>query len=380
MTTTTTRSLVVLTLAAVLAVLCPAGSAQDITVPVIVANNDNPATNSASGYTLGGVSEGTLNTGGIGLGSGYFAATSEAVSSNGHCVFVVDDGSDDVASFASPSYALVGKSGFPGMFSAGGLGGSVALAPNGKCLYTGNSGTMNVSAWRVNASCSITHIADYIPSLGPDLYSPLAVTPDGKRLIVPAPNHEAAELFDVNANCTLTDVNNINWANVIQCAVNSTGCSPTGLDITNDSKIVIFGNAAPTPSALSASITPGGLVNPGYWDLTNLPGLQSANVPWFSKAGAAGSGQIYFGMSGPPSGEVTANFTESPLTITVAGATPLGPPVGAIRTVGTTMVIAELPNLIQTATISGSSLLPGPITPDPKAVNLTSLEVYPKSR
>src|SRR5580704_7370951 len=96
MTTTTTRSLVVLTLAAVLAVLCPAGSAQDITVPVIVANNDNPATNSASGYTLGGVSEGTLNTGGIGLGSGYFAATSEAVSSNGHCVFVVDDGSDDV--------------------------------------------------------------------------------------------------------------------------------------------------------------------------------------------------------------------------------------------------------------------------------------------
>jgi hypothetical protein len=122
-------------------------------------------------------------------------------------------------------------------------------------------------------------------------------------------------------------------------------------------------------------------VNPGYWDLTNLASLQFDNVPWFSKAGAAGSGQIYFGMSGPLGGEVTANFAEFPsVSIVVTGATPLGPPVGAIRTVGTTMVIAEFPNQIQTATISGGSLLPGPITNDPKAANLVSLEVYPKSR
>jgi hypothetical protein len=119
--------------------------AQSIPLPVIVANNDNPGGNSASAYTLGGGCVSTLTTGGTGLGGGYLAEISQVISSNGKCVFVVDDGSDDVASFAAPKYALVGKSGFPGMFAA--EGGSVALAPNGKCLYTGNSGTLNVSAW-----------------------------------------------------------------------------------------------------------------------------------------------------------------------------------------------------------------------------------------
>jgi hypothetical protein len=372
-----TKSLLVLALAALVAGLYPAGMAQSVPLPVILANNDNPSGNSASAYSLGGASVGTLITGGTGLGGGFFAETSEAISGNGKCVFVIDAGSDDIASFAAPTYALVGKAGFPNMFSAFGLGGSVALAPGGKCLYSGNSGTENVSAWSVNASCSLTHVADYVPKVGGDFYSPLAVTPDGKRLIVPAPDFEAAEMFDVNANCTLTDVNNINWANVPQC---NGGCFPTGMDITNDSKVVIFGNAGLQPSALSASISPGGLSNPGFWDLTNVPGLQQANTPWFSKAGAAGSGQLYFGMAGPPSGEVTATFVESPLSITVAGATPLPSPVGTIQTVGNTMVLAELPNQIVTATISGGNLILGPIIIDPKTSALVSLEVYPKTR
>lgn len=375
------NSLVALVLVALAAGLCTASLAQSIPLPVIVANRDNPAANAATAHNLAGGLVGTLTTGGKGLGFGYSAATSQAISSNGKCVFVVDDGSDDVASFAAPTYGLVGKSGFPGMFSTG-VGGSVALTPNGKCLYTGNSGTQNVSAWTVNASCSIKHVADYVPSLGHDTYSPIAVTPDGGKLIVPAPDFEAAELFDINANCTLKDVNNINWANVPQCGF---GCFPSGMDITNDSKIVIFGNSSAMPSALSASISPGGLSNPQFWDLTNLPGIGFDNVPWFSKAGAAGNGQIYFGMGAgiPPSGEVTANFTESPLNITVTGATViLGPHniVGTIRTVGNTMVIAEPPDQIQTANIVGSTLVLGPITIDPAAVNLVSLEVYPKSR
>jgi hypothetical protein len=374
-----TKFLVVLALLTLVAGLCSTSLAQgNIPLPVILANSDNPVANNANAYTLGGGLVGTLTTGGKGLGFGAFAATSEAISSNGKCVFVVDDGSDDIASFAAPAYGLAGKSGFPGMFTAGN-GGSVAVTPNGKCLYSGNSGSRNVSAWRVNPSCSIVHIADYVPSLGPHPFSPIAVTPDGARLIVPAPDLEAAEMFNVNLNCTLTDVNNINWANVPQC---NTGCFPTGMDITDDSKVVIFGNNSPQPSALTASISPGGLSNPQFWPLPNCCALQFDNVPWLSKAGAAGSGQIYFAMSGPPSGEVTANFVEFPsVTIAATGSTPIPvPALGAIRTVGTTMVIAEFPNQIQTAKISGASLVLGPITIDPAAANLVSLEVYPKSR
>ena len=393
------KSLAVLALFAVVG-LCP-NSFAAVPLPIVLTNDDNATAgaNSATAYHLNTTSGGLtllaqLKTGGTGLGMGYFAETDTAIESNGACVFVINSGSDTISSFAAPSYAKTGDAGIPGMFSTNGSGGSIALSPNGKLLVSGNSGTLNISLWSVGTACKLTHVADYVPSIGADYFSPLAFTPDGKHLVVPAPDFSGAEIFSVGANA-LTDVNNVSWAALSSCVA---GCFPAGLDFTNDSAVVVFGNATSAQtSVLSANIGAGGLSNPLNWNITNSAGAMNPNVPWFSKAGAAGNGELYIGMSGfgsgVPSGEVTATFVESPLSITVEGAGTLIPTpqefLGTIRTIGATgagagggmMVIAEFPNQIQTAKIGAGGILTlGPITTDASAAGLLSISVFPNNR
>ncbi len=373
------RILLLLQLVALVAALCSTSVAQHI-----LTNDDNPSGNTATSFP-GDV---VLHTGGKGLGGGYLANTGTAISSNAHCVFVADTGSDDIASFVAPAYGLVGRFSNPALnFSANGLGGSIALAPNSKFLYGGYSGSSNIGAWAVNSNCSLTFIAAYVPSIGADFFSPLAVTPNGMSLIVSAPDLEAAEVFRINANGTLTDLNSVSWAGVGMCP--TVGCFPSGIDITADSKVAVFGNGTLNlPSALSAAIGAGGLSNPQFWDLSNSAGVQNDEVPWFSRPGASGNGFLYFGMSGfgpgAPGGEVTAKFTEFPLNIVVVNSTTISTPdglQGAIRSHGNLMYVAVYPNTIDTFKINsnGSLTFINP-TSDPQGVALLSLSVYPNTR
>ncbi|MGO9647052.1 exported hypothetical protein [Candidatus Sulfotelmatobacter sp. SbA7] len=390
-------------LALVVMVVLSATSFAAVPTPVVLTNDDNPTAgaNSATAFHLV-TSTGALTlikrlkTGGTGLGGGFFANSGTSIQSNGNCVFVANTGSDKITSFAAPSYAKTGNAGFPGMFSANLAGGSIALSPNGQLLVSGNSGTENISLWSVGAKCLLTHVADYVPSMGADVFSPIAFTPDGTAVVVPAPDFEGAEIFDVVAGPALEDINSVNWTTVASCA---DGCYPTGMDFTNDGTVVLFGNANDQMSSvLSANIGPAGLSNPQNWPLSVSTSVMcNPNVPWLSQAGAAGQGELYIGMSGfgPgfPSGEVTATFVESPLSITQEGAgTAISTPddiLGTIRTVGATgtgtgggtMVIAEFPNQIQTATIAaGGAITPGPITTDPNGGGLLSVSVYPNTR
>ncbi len=397
------KFLVLLALVAMLA-LC-ATSFAAVPLPVVLTNDDNPnaGANSATAFHLN-TSAGTmtlikvLETGGTGLGYGFFAYTGSAIASSGNCVFVINTASDTISSFAAPSYAKTGDAGFTGMFSGQLSGGGVALSPDGKILASANSGTLNVSTWAVGTKCTLTHIADYTPSIGADTFVTLAFEPNGKGLIVPAVDFQGVEIFKVNANGTLTDGGSVSWASLTDCQ--TAGCYPTGLDITNDSKVAVFGNASGSQnSVLSVNIGPAGLSNPQNWPITACPsGCGNPNVPWFSQNGAKGNGELYVGMSGYsinsiPSGEVTMNFTESPLSITEEGSgTFISTPdeaLGAIRSVGASgngtgggmLVYAIYPNQIQTATVDADGAITlGPVTTDPNGQGLLSISVYPKSR
>jgi hypothetical protein len=367
------------------------------TVPLVVTNDDNPAAggNTASVYHLN-TNTGAMTlikvlaTGGSGLGSGYFANTGTAVESNAHCVFVANTGSDTISWFEGPSYVLGGSAGIPGMFSTFGLGGSIALSPNGRVLASGNSGTMNVSTWRVATNCALTLVGSYVPSIGPDYFSPLGFTPDNHSLVVPAPNLSGAEIFKVHTNGTLLDVNNVTWP----AAACTGGCYPTGLDFTNNSGVVVFGNASlGQTSVLTANIAASTLSSPLVFNIANIAGTLNPNVPYFSQAGAAGNGELFVGMSGAPfsTGEVTTNFTSIP-TIAVSG---LGNAVttgsgymGAIRTYGATgvgaggmMVMAVYPNILQPAKIGAGGVITllAP-TIDVNGVGLLSISIYPATR
>ena len=344
------KSLVAFALTAIAALSATSFAA--VPLPVVLTNDDNPnaGANTATAFHLN-TSNGTmasikvLETGGTGLGSGFFAYTGSAIASNGACVFVINTASDTISSFAAPSFAKTGDAGFAGMFSGQLSGGGVALSPNGKLLASANSGTLNVSTWKVATNCTLTHIADYTPSIGADIFATLAFTPNGKALIVPSVDFEGVEIFKVNAKGTLTDAGNATWTNLTDCQ--TLGCFPTGLDVTGDSGVAVFGNASGSQnSVLSVNIGPKGLSNPQNWPITACPsGCGNPNVPWFSQNGAKGNGELYVGMSGYsinniPSGEVTMNFVESPLSITEEGSgTFISTPqqaLGAIRSVGAT--------------------------------------------
>lgn len=386
-------------------VLCAASFAA-VPLPIVLTNDDNPAAgaNTATAFHLN-TTNGKLsvvkvfNTGGTGLGGGFFAYTGTAIASNAACVFVIDTGSDEIAAFKAPSYVHVTPNvGIPGMFSGFDQGGSIALSPNGKLLASGNGGSMNISLWSVGTGCVLTHVADYTPSIGADSYSPLGFTPNGAALVVPSIDFEGAEIFKVNTNGTLTNVNYVVWTGLTDCQ--NLGCYPSGLDFTKDSKMVVFGNAsAGQNSILSANITAKGLTNPQTWPIADCPqSCGNPNSPWFSKNGAAGNGELYVGMSGYgpdgiTSGEVTMNFVESPLSITEEGSgTFISTPqqaAGTIRSVGATgdgtgggmLVYAIYPNLIQTFAIdAGGAITAGPVTTDANGQALLSISVYPNSR
>lgn len=382
------KFLVLLSLVAMVTLLCSVSFASN----VILTNDDNPSGNSATAYTTnsnGSLSLfGKLTTGGTGLGGGYFASYGTAIASNAHCVFVANTGSDTISSFEAPSYTKTGDAGIPGMFSANGVGGSIALHPSGLGLVSGNSGTLNISLWQVASNCKLTHVADFTPNGGADFISPVAFSPNGGFLVVPLPDFEAAELYSVSLTAPyLTDLGFVSYASTGSCG--SIGCFPTGIDFTSDSKVVIMGNASiGGPSVITSSVTSSGLTNAAEWDLTNSAGVINVNVPHLSAAGYAGSGFLYAGASGygsdGPSGVITCNFTESPLSITVAQSIAIPNAdnfQGSVLTFGNALFAAEFPNQIQSASVaSNGSLTLGPVTTDNNAAGLLSMSAYPNSR
>jgi len=163
----------------------------------VIATHDDPSDTNASVYVLNTANGDLtlvkeLETGGEGLGGGSFYLITQAVTQTAACFFVMDTGSSDIAAFSKATgYRKVGNYSNSALNSDY-VGGSIVVTPNGKWLYGAYSASQNVGAWRVNSDCSLTFVAAYVPSVGPDLYSALGVTQNGLALIVPAPDYEAA--------------------------------------------------------------------------------------------------------------------------------------------------------------------------------------------
>jgi hypothetical protein len=366
----------------------------------VVTNNDNPNGNSATIYSLN-TSTGVLTpvvanlpTGGSGSGGGYFATvgTGAAVTGTIGCLFVNDAGSSDIASFNVNLHTLnitpVGNFSNSALISAGG---SLVVTPNGKFVYATYSSTENIGAWTVKSDCSLTFQGAYQASAGADLYDGIKVTPNGKDLLVTAPDFGAVEQFSIDPTTgALNDLGFANFAALSQCISN--GCYPAGIDVTADNSAAIIGNySLNAPSVLAAEITPTGLTHATYFSLANTGSLTfNDNVPFLSAAGYKGSGPLYLGFSGTGSGSqpgvVTATLSEAHKTITGKAATPISSPVdyqGLIAATGNLMVVSEWFNTLQVFTINSNGTLTataqGPVS-NSSANGAYSFFIYPNTR
>jgi|SRR5215472_3465789 len=360
----------------------------------VITNDDNPAGNSATVYklntTTGVLTQAkVLKTGGTGLGFGFFASKQSTVTQGLTCVFVEDAGSNDIATFSKAThFSKVGNFSNSALSFSGFAGGSLALNAAGTFLYASYSGSENIGVWAVGSDCSLTLVGSpFVPKLGPDLFGAIAISPNGKFLVIGSDSFEAADLAAINSTTgALTDMGSVSFTSVNGC---SGGCFPAGIDFTKDSRVVIMGNATTTaPSALTASLSATGLKNPKEWSLTNTAGTMNDNVPWLNAAAFAGNGNLYFGMAGfgvgIPSGVVTTAFVESPLSITVTNSTLINNTEefqDSIASAGSLMITAEPPNVLDTFTINADgSLTLLQSTTDAQANGEINFDIFPKTR
>ena len=386
-------------------------------LPIVLTADDNPTpgANSATAYHVNTTTGQmtflkTLKTGGTGLGlSSDYANSLTAITGRGNCVYVANTGSDTISWFEGPNYNLGGSAGIPGMFSANGLGGSIAIDPNNTWVASANTGLGNISMWQINGDCSLSLIGSWVPeiaSLGTTYFPTLGFPAKSKNgiesLVVTAPNVGGIEFFHVTALGDLQDRTYAVYSNLSGC---EQGCSPIGMDFTTDGAVAVFGNGSLTaPAVLTATLGAANL-NPQVWSIANAAGLVNPQSVWFSQLGAGnrqhfGNGELYVGMSGDttagfPAGEVTTLFEETSNAVNVEGSgtaipTPDGI-LGGLRTYGATgnedgagggeMVIAVYPNILQPAAIgpNGTLILEEPTT-DPNAASLFSISLYPPTR
>ena len=382
---------IVLRLIASVAFFCLSSFAE---TEYVIVNNGNYISNSATLYKLnkntGELTEtAVLRTGGqADMYTDYLAQVEQAVTQDASCIFVFDDGSSDIAAFSKANgYKRVGDY-FNANLIAGSYGGSLSVTPDGDFLYGSYSFTGNIGAWRVNSDCTLAFVSAYVVSYD---FGPIKVTPSGKFLVASSNAADYAYLFAIDKSSgALASLDGVAFTGGACARI--TYCEPHGFDITKDSKFVVFGSNAvdvrrqhSVPVALTARITSTGLVNPRVWVLKNAANLAAAIFPFFSAAGYAGSGDLYFGVEsggGYSPGVLTTHFTESPMGFKVTNATVVDPQVGNIAVTGNLMVVAQYPNQIAAFRIQrdGSLKLLSTTTIDEQGEGLFSLSIFPNTR
>jgi len=355
----------------------------------VIANDNGSLYNTLSVYELdtntGVLTQAAfLATGGLGLGVQFQDQSNnqQAVSSNGACLFALNAGSSDIASFSRAThFTLVGNYSDPALIA--GNDGGITVTPDGKFLYGSYGKSGNVGAWAINQDCSLTFVNSYTPSAG-SVSGALKVAPNGNELIVAV--GDRGDTFSVNrTDGTLTDLGYLSFVGSA-CPIPS--CDLFAIDITKDSRVAIFssyyllGNGTTAPIALAAQLTANGLAKPRGWTLQNSSFVNGNDSVFLGADGYAGSGNLYFGMG---NGIITTNFTEKPLKISVMAATLIHSTTNVGTTIAVTgnrLIQAWYPNEIFVYMINSDgsvSQLSTTTVSNPNA-GMFSLSVFPVTR
>lgn len=216
----------------------------------------------------------SLDTGGWGLGGGYFGTHQQAVATVGTavCVFVGDPGSDDIGAFNTTNFSSPKKVGNYSDPTGSGAYVGIVLAAHGAMLYAAYTASLNIAVWTVNSDCSLTlaNSAKNTPTYVP--VDDMAVAPNGQTLVV---TYAQLNLDSYAISGTTLEEKG---------PYNSVGGNGTaGVDITADSKYVIiadFSNGDPTQVEIFPINSDSSLGSSDYYEISQ-GGLNSNNI-WLS--------------------------------------------------------------------------------------------------
>jgi hypothetical protein len=212
----------------------------------VVTNDDVNGPNTVTFYRAGGSTSEprlirlkTIQTGGMGLGGGYFGMVRQVLikRNNQECIFAADGQSNDIAGILFRTQTVQGN--FKGSSSdqGGQAGLGLSVNPSNNYLYAAFAGSQTIATFSIRPNCSLTFVSD-VPASGLNGGFPHGMAAKGNILVVTY-GDGSIESFNISSG---TPVSNKD----LQLATGfvKDGVFPDGVDISEDGHFAIFGDAS----------------------------------------------------------------------------------------------------------------------------------------
>jgi hypothetical protein len=261
-------------LSALFSMTCLAVSVVGQSGPFLITNDDYPfSTNGITFYTIG--TGGTLTqqahvqTGGMGIGGGYFGMSRLAIlnTTGNQCVYASQTATGQIAGVAVATETLGGT--VSGSGTDTGLSNGIGLAANTQYLYASFSDSSNIGTFAIESGCSLNFIGD-INTIGLNGGFVNAMALHGSLMVV-SYTDGSIESFNISSGVPVSNGDK----------QNSTGSRggasyPNGIDITQDGHFAIFGDTSTSMMVEVSDISSGKLAPTVVYKFHG--GINSSNV------------------------------------------------------------------------------------------------------
>ncbi len=289
-----------------LLLICSAVFGQAAALSFLVSDNDaSPFENSVTFYAI--AADGTpyrvtaVSTGGTGAGGGDFAESRLVVVpvNQNLCVFASDGGTGDIAGIDAKTRTLTGN--FLAAPSDLGSTNGIGLAANTSYLYASYSASSTIATFQIQSGCTLSYVSDlFVEGLNQGWVTGMAV--HGAMMVVTYGDGSIGS-FNISAGPPVAN-NDEQY---------STGYNddhlPNGVDITQDGRFAVFGDAS-TVGTVEVSDISSGLLTPTV--------AYNISSGWNSASVRLSPDESTLFVSNNSSGQVTAAFFNK-TTGTVSG-------------------------------------------------------------
>ncbi|HEX8816310.1 MAG TPA: beta-propeller fold lactonase family protein [Terriglobales bacterium] len=263
-------------LIALVGVVCRAGFATgQANIKYLITDNDvtPPFANSVTVLTVG--SDGTLSpkdtieTGGQGIGGGFFATQRVVALQDGNtpCAFATDAASGDIAGLNLQTLKITGN--FRGSGADSGISNGIGLAANSKYLYASFTDSNRIGTFSVLSGCKLKFVGDVkVDGLRQGTINGMKV--HSTDLLVVTYSDGSIESFNVTGGKPVSNDDEQDSSG------RADSNFPTGVDVSSDGHWAIFGDVSNTTVIEVSDLSSGKLAKPVVYHLGVAVG--AANV------------------------------------------------------------------------------------------------------
>jgi sugar lactone lactonase YvrE len=212
-----------------------------------------------------------VNTGGLGIGGGYFGANRISVLDAGkeHCVYASEASTGDIVGIAADT--LIAGPGSKGSSTDAGTSNGIGLATNGQYLYASFTDSNTIGTFKVKGNCSLMFVNDtHVAGLQQGVINGMAVH---DNLLIATYTDGTIESFDLASGPPVSHGDR----QYSTASLTSQGATyANSIDITQDGRFAIFGDTSTSVTIEVSNISSGKLKKTVVY--TTPSSISSSNV------------------------------------------------------------------------------------------------------